>query len=338
MKKWILLACAILSEVTGSLSLKAALGHPGWYALVVAGFFCAFMFLAHSRDFGQEVHERRFEPTEAFVWAPRQELQLTCWGDNVRSLSVAGTFDDCQRLVKAAFADTALRAAHRLTSANSINIGRLLPQMAYYAWAVLQLPASSPPPVVVVPSGNLGNLTAGVLAQRRGVPLGHFVAATTVNDPLPRYLADGVFRPRPATPTLANAMDVGHPSNFERLTWLFDDDVRRMRTSISGVVVRDAEIRQGLRELKEQFGYVADPHTAVGYVGAREAMRRLPPGAPYVILGTAHPAKFPEVVEPVLGEAVPTPPALAARLAKRGQAGLIGPHLSELASALRHGF
>lgn len=267
-----------------------------------------------------------------------QEAQFATLGLNVTAVAVEGTFDECQRLVKAAFADRALAAEHRLTSANSINVGRLLPQMAYYAWAVQQLPASAPPPVVVVPSGNLGNLTAGVMAQRRGVPIAHFVAATTVNDPFPRYLAYGAYEPHAAVPTLANAMDVGNPSNFERMAWLFGNDVRRMRTSVSGVVATDLEIRKAMREMKEQFGYVADPHTAVGYLGARHGQRRLSSAAPVVILGTAHPAKFPEVVEPTLGAAAPLPASLAARMAMPGQAGLIGPNLDELARALRHGF
>lgn len=261
-----------------------------------------------------------------------QEVQFTTLGDNVSAVAVEGTFDDCQRLVKAAFADTTLGETYRLTSANSINIGRLLPQMAYYAWAALQLPAGSAPPIVVVPSGNLGNLTAGVMAARRGVPIGHFVSATTVNDPFPRYLASGSFAPQDAVPTLASAMDVGHPSNLERLAWLYGGDASQMRRDISGAVVTDDEVRSTMRTLHARHGYVADPHTAVGWMGAHKVGRG--DGAPVVVLATAHPAKFPEVVEPILGEAVALPPALAARLALEVRAVRIPPHLEALTAAL----
>lgn len=260
-----------------------------------------------------------------------QEVQFTTLGGNVSAVAVEGTFDDCQRLVKAAFADHVLVAAHRLTSANSINIGRLLPQMAYYTWAVLQLPAGAPPPTIVVPSGNLGNLTAGVMASRRGTPIARFISATTINDPFPRYLRTGAFTPQDALATLASAMDVGHPSNLERLQWLFGGDVAAMRAVIGGEVVTDAEVRDQMAATAAATGYVADPHTAVGLVAAG----RLPRGtAPVVVLSTAHPAKFPEVVEPVLGRSVPAPPALAARLTLPVEAVRIAPRLDLLAAAL----
>ena len=206
--------------------------------------------------------------------------------------------------------------------------------MAYYAWAAVQLPPGAPPPIVSVPSGNLGNLTAGVMATRRGVPLGRFVAPTTVNDPLPRFLESGRFEPRPATPTLANAMDVGHPSNLERLRWLFDDDVTAMREVIHGMVVSDDAIRVAIRALADDYGYVADPHTAVGFAGAQAAAAFADAGQPRVILATAHPAKFREVVEPVLGRPVPLPPALAARLDRPLHVREIAPALPALADAL----
>lgn len=260
-----------------------------------------------------------------------QEVQFTTLGDNVRAVAVDGTFDDCQRLVKAAFADAALRAAHRLTSANSINIGRLLPQMSYYASAVLQLPADAPAPTIVVPSGNLGNLTAGVMAVRRGTPIGHFLSATTINDPFPRYLTSGTFAPQDAVPTLASAMDVGHPSNLERLQWLFDGDAAAMARAISGDVVDDDAVRRAIASTAERYGYVADPHTAVGLVAAGRAPAS---GAPRIVLSTAHPAKFPEVVEPVLGRAVAVPPALADRLSLPVVATRIPPRLDALSRAL----
>lgn len=246
--------------------------------------------------------------------SPVQEAQFATLGDNVTAVAVDGAFDDCQRMVKEAFADATLARTLRLTSANSINIGRLLPQMAYYAWAVLQLPADAPPPIIVVPSGNLGNLTAGVLAQRRGVPIGGFVAATAANDPLPRFLASGHYDPRPSVATLASAMDVGAPSNFERLSYLFAGDVTAMRAVMTGVTVSDDDIRAALRELAGRFAYLADPHTAVAYLG-RPGGGAAAGAVPTVILATAHAAKFREVVEPALARVVPLPSALAERLA-----------------------
>ncbi|HUU34164.1 MAG TPA: threonine synthase [Vicinamibacterales bacterium] len=247
--------------------------------------------------------------------SPVQEAQFATLGGNVTAVAVDGVFDDCQRMVKQAFADAALARALRLTSANSINIGRLLPQMAYYAWAALQLPADAPPPIIVVPSGNLGNLTAGVLAQRRGVPIGGFVAATAANDPLPRFLASGRYEPRPSVPTLASAMDVGAPSNFERLSWLYRGDVAAMRAAMTWATVTDDDIRAAVRDLADRFGYLADPHTAVAYLGRPRRGANGAGAAPTVILATAHAAKFQEVVEPALARAVPLPPALAERLA-----------------------
>lgn len=259
-----------------------------------------------------------------------QEAQFATLGGNVTALAVDGTFDDCQRLVKEAFADAGLRAAHRLTSANSINIGRLLPQMAYYAWASLHA-RDGQRPLVVVPSGNLGNLSAGVLAARRGVPIGRFLAATTVNDPFPRYLATGTFTPQAARQTLASAMDVGHPSNFERLAWLYGS-VDAMRPAIAGAVVTDAEVRDAITSLAQRTGYVADPHTAVGYVAARAHLAR--EGGTAIVLSTAHPAKFPEVVEPAIGRSLEIPPALAERLAQPVLAHHIAAVLPALTAAL----
>jgi threonine synthase len=261
-----------------------------------------------------------------------QEAQFATLGDNVTAVAVEGTFDDCQRLVKEAFSDGALSTQYRLTSANSISVGRLLPQMAYYAWAVLQLPGEAPPPVVVVPSGNLGNVTAGLLAAHRGVPIARFVAATTVNDPLPRYLVSGRYEPAPAVPTLANAMDVGHPSNFERLQWLFGGDLAAMRAAVTGLAVTDDEIRAAMREMAAH-GYIADPHTAVGWVGAARAADA-DPGVPRVILSTAHPAKFGDVVAPVLGHEIPLPPALAERMAHRPLSWPAAPSLAAVTAVL----
>jgi threonine synthase len=265
--------------------------------------------------------------------SPVQEAQFATLGGNVTAVAVEGAFDDCQRLVKEAFADAAIAGAQRLTSANSINIGRLLPQMTYYAWAALQLPPGTPPPTIVVPSGNLGNLTAGVMAMRRGVPIGGFVAATTVNDPLPRYLASGRYEPRASTPSLASAMDVGAPSNFERLLHFFAGDVQAMRASMTGLTVTDDDIRGAIRALSDGQGYVADPHSAVGYLGGL-TLSPGPAGRPVVVLATAHPAKFREVVEPVLGRDVALPQALAERMTHAPLAVPAAPTLAALASVL----
>ena len=202
---------------------------------------------------------------------PVQEAQFATLGGNVTAVAVAGTFDDCQRLAKAAFASPELRARVRLTSANSISIGRLLPQTFYFAWAALQMPA---PPIVSVPSGNFGNLMAGLLAGWLGFPLRAFVAATTVNDAVPQYLATGEFEPKPSRPTLANAMDVGNPSNLERMRWFFGDDVEKMRRMVRGQAFTDDDVRAAIREVWDRYGYVCDPHTAIGYLGATRVGRR----------------------------------------------------------------
>ncbi len=254
-----------------------------------------------------------------------QEAQFATLGGNVTALAVEGTFDDCQRMVKEAFVDRELTRRVRLTSANSISLGRLLPQAFYYAYAAAQR-SDRERMTISVPSGNFGNLVAGVLAWRLGAPIDRFVAATTINDTVPRYLATGRLDPKPSVPTLANAMDVGNPSNVERLRWLFADDVARMRSMIVPSVHTDVEVRSAIGALYGTYGYVADPHTAIGYLGSvrdsQFAVRKTPgtPGTSGTLgtlfLATAHPAKFREVVEPVIGAPVPIPDALAAALAR----------------------
>jgi len=254
-----------------------------------------------------------------------QEAQFTTLGGNVAAVCVRGSFDDCQRLAKEAFANPDLSERLRLTSANSISLGRLLPQMFYYAWASLQLPNASRA-VVSVPSGNFGNLVAGVMAWKLGAPIDGFVAATTINDTVPRYFDSGHWEPRASVPTLANAMDVGNPSNFERLQWLFDHNLRAMKSCITTSVHTDDQVKDAIREVFERFGYVVDPHTAIAYLGARSRG---------LFLSTAHPAKFREVVEPIIGQDVPLPPALADALARpRLAQTLADPTLAELAKLL----
>lgn len=242
--------------------------------------------------------------------SPLQERQLATLGGNVVAVAVAGSFDDCQRLVKGAFADPALASRLALTSANSINIGRLLPQAVYYAHGVGQLPAGTGAPLVVVPSGNLGNLTAGILAERAGLPLRRFLAAVNANAVLPDYLASGVSRPRPSVATLANAMDVGDPSNLARLRDLFGDDPRRMGERIWASTHDDEAIRRTISAVHHRTGTLLDPHTAVGWLGLDAYRRATGDESPALLLATAHPAKFGEVVGEILGEPVPLPPAL----------------------------
>lgn len=257
--------------------------------------------------------------------SPTQEAQLTMFNDpatptNVSAYALAGTFDDCQRLAKAAFADAELRHRTRLTSANSINVGRLLAQMILYFHGAAQLRAKTGEEEIVmaVPSGNFGNLTAGLMAKRAGLPVRRFVAATNVNDIVPVYLKTGRFEPRPSVRTLANAMDVGNPSNFDRISWLYDGDVAAMRREIVGSRHDDAEVREAIRRVHERHGYVLDPHSAIAYLGltaGTERAFRAGPLRPAILLATAHPSKFAEIVEPIVGRTIDKPPPLAAALA-----------------------
>lgn len=242
----------------------------------------------------------------------RQRRQMTTLGDNVTAVAVDGTFDDCQRLAKDAFADPELRARCGLTSANSINIGRLVPQMLYYLHAARLLGWDAAPATFVVPSGNLGNLCAGLLARHAGMPTRGFVAATNRNHVFPDYLDSGDFVPAPSHPTVSNAMDVGDPSNLERIRWLFHDDVASLRHAVRGAWVSDEDTRACIGRVAREHGYVLDPHTAVGWQ-AMERLRQEDEG-PWVVLATAHPCKFPEVVEQATGSTLDVPTVLASRL------------------------
>jgi len=242
-----------------------------------------------------------------------QEKQLTALGGNITALEVDGTFDDCQAMVKSAFLDRALSESLNLTSANSINLSRLVPQSFYYLHAARQL-ADGVKPVFVVPSGNFGNLTAGLLAVRLGLPVARFVAATNRNDVVPAYLASGVYHPRPSEATVSNAMDVGAPSNFARMSALFGGSWDAMRGMISGAAYSDEETRAAIREVRERFGYVIDPHGAVGWLAARD-WRGNHPACETIVLETAHPAKFPEVMDAELGVGAVDVPERLARLA-----------------------
>jgi threonine synthase len=255
--------------------------------------------------------------------SPTQEAQLTMFNSedgNVRAYAVDGSFDDCHRLTKEAFANPDVRREVRLTSANSVNIGRLLPQMVYYFHAVAQAARMQPGAdlVVCTPSGNFGNLTAGLIARRAGLPIARFVAATNVNDVVPAYLESGIFTPRASVQTVANAMDVGNPSNFERMRWLYHDDLAAIRADITGCRYTDDDVKATIRRVYESRGYLLDPHSAIAYMGITHYMKQARgggeqgPGEPVgIFLATAHPAKFSEVVEPVLGRPIEVPSALA---------------------------
>ena len=240
-----------------------------------------------------------------------QEKQFTTLGENIAALEVAGSFDDCQRLAKQAFSDAALNQRMLLTSANSINIGRLLPQMFYYAAACQQLRANSGAFLVSVPSGNFGNLTAGILAKRVGLPLGRFIASTNANVVVPEYLRTGEFRARPGLQTLSNAMDVGDPNNFPRLLDLCGGRVEAVRREIWGHAATDEETLKAMKAIYERFDYIADPHTAVGFLGWEAYKREHSEAAQGLILATAHPAKFADVVGRAIGSAPPLPERLA---------------------------
>lgn len=247
--------------------------------------------------------------------SPRQAHGLGCFGDNVQALRVDGTFDDCQRLVKQALSDPALRERVPLGSANSISLGRLLPQTAYYAHTVLDHHAKHRQRLnFVIPTGNLGNALAAWLARRMGLPIGDIVLACNANDVLSRYLGGDDYAPRATRATLANAMDVGEPSNFERLRWWHGDDAE-LRASLRACRVDDAGIRDTIRSAPARYGVVPCPHTAVG-LRALAKLRAIGDTRPWAAVATAHPAKFESIVEPLVGHAVEPPAALAATLAR----------------------
>jgi threonine synthase len=266
--------------------------------------------------------------------SPTQERQLTCWGGNVRSLSVRGTFDDCQRMVKEAFADAQLRARMQLSSANSINLGRLLPQAVYYAATSLAIwRRHGERASFIIPSGNLGNVMACFWAQKVGLPIGDIVLAHDANRAVPDYFENGEWKPRASIATLASAMNVGNPSNMERVRTVFPrvDELREVASAYS---VDDHAIRERIRADFERYGRVWCPHTAV----AAEVYERLPAErrakGRWVLVSTAHPAKFREIVEPLIGREVAVPEALARLFARPTECTEIAADLASLRSAL----
>lgn len=244
--------------------------------------------------------------------SPLQEKQLTTSGHNIHALEVQGNFDDCQKMVKEAFTSKELQTLP-LTSANSINMGRLLPQSFYYAYAYAQLKESLDKQALrfCVPSGNFGNLTAGLYAWKWGLPAHSFIAATNANDVIPQYLLQGKFIPRPSVATASNAMDVGNPSNFERMEALFHSDIQEMRKTVSGYVVNDKLTLDTIQKVQSSWNYMMDPHTAVGFHAIQKYRSESSTlQDKIVLLSTAHPAKFNEIMEQACGEAAPLPARL----------------------------
>ena len=278
--------------------------------------------VATSGDTGSAVAQafHRVPDTRVVVLYPAgkvsdvQEAQMASMGDNILAIAVDGTFDDCQRLVKTAFADDELRRHVWLTPANSINLGRLLPQVFYYF--LLTGLGGARGPVVAVPSGNFGDLTAGLIAKRLGLPVRRFVAATNVNDAVPRYLRTGLYDPQDSIRTVANAMDVGAPSNFERMQWLYGGDLDALRRDVVGFAYDDARVVAEIGRVEREHGYLLDPHGAIGWLAINDMLRGEDDEAIGVFLATAHPAKFREVVEPAIGRPLPLPPVLAAAITR----------------------
>ncbi|NHM06917.1 threonine synthase [Flavobacterium sp. CYK-4] len=234
-----------------------------------------------------------------------QERQLTTLGQNIKALEVDGVFDDCQDMVKKAFLDESLDFKN-LTSANSINIARWLPQMFYFFFAYKQLKSLGKPLVVSCPSGNFGNICAGIMAKKLGLPIEHFVAATNVNDTVPQFLVTGKYEPKPSKATISNAMDVGNPSNFVRIQELYNNDLNAFQKDFTSFSYDDELTTETLKSIYVKTGYIAEPHGVVGYLGLKKEMQNHP-NAIGVFLETAHPIKFLDVVEPILKIELPIP-------------------------------
>jgi threonine synthase len=243
--------------------------------------------------------------------SPLQEKQLTGWGKNIMAIEVDGVFDDCQALVKQAFIDETLQGKYSFSSANSINIARLIPQSFYYFEGYKQLENKDKPVIFSVPSGNFGNLTAGVLAMKMGLPAKHLIAAINANETFYDYIQTGQYRARPSVPTISNAMDVGDPSNFARLHHLFGSTWNRIKDNISCYSYSDQQTKQAIKSLFNNYGYIADPHGALAYRACRDHQKTSPNENNYIFLETAHPAKFLESVEPLINQSIKLPAQLA---------------------------
>jgi len=245
-----------------------------------------------------------------------QEKQLTTLGNNIHALEVEGNFDDCQRMVKDAFADELLNKQLFLTSANSINVARWLPQQFYYFFAWKQWTDKDQPPVISVPSGNFGNICAGLLANHSGLPVEHFIAACNANDTVPAYFLSGNYSPKKAIATISNAMDVGDPSNFVRILEIFGYNIDELKNKISSFSISDAETKAAIKEVLAKENYLLDPHGAVAYIALNNYLSGNQ-NSKGIFLETAHPVKFYDVVEPVIGRPVPIPGSVEVQLAKQ---------------------
>ncbi len=243
-----------------------------------------------------------------------QERQLTTLGQNITALEVDGVFDDCQDMVKTAFLDNNLNNKN-LTSANSINIARWLPQMFYFFFAYKQLKKHNKPLIVSCPSGNFGNICAGILAKKLGLPIAHFVASTNANDTVPQFLENGIYNPKPSVVTISNAMDVGNPSNFVRIQEMYNNDLEEFKKDFTSYTYSDEETKLAMQNVYANTGYIAEPHGAVGYLGLKNEMRNFP-NSVGVFLETAHPIKFLDIVEPVLNVKLPIPQQIESVLGK----------------------
>ena len=248
-----------------------------------------------------------------------QEKQLTTLGQNITALEVDGTFDDCQDIVKRAFLDDDLTEKMALTSANSINIARWMPQMFYFLFAYKQLKSKNKPIVFSVPSGNFGNICAGMLAQKLGFPFAHFIASNNANNVVERYFKTNTYSPLPSIQTISNAMDVGNPSNFVRIQKLHDNNFEALKNNLTAYSFSDEQTKEALSAIYKGSGYIADPHGAVGYLGCKSYQEKNP-AAQTIFLETAHPTKFLDVVEAVIPEKIALPPQIQAVIEKEKSA------------------
>jgi threonine synthase len=263
--------------------------------------------------------------------SPLQKKQLTTYGQNIIALEVKGSFDDCQRLAKLVLVDEELNRQMRFSSANSINFGRLLPQSFYYFWAIslLKKMGIDKPPVFVVPSGNFGNILAGLMAKKMGLSVYQFIAATNSNDIVPKFLQTGRFFPKQSKHTISNAMDVGNPSNFARMLEMYGGSYRRMGKDITAFSVSDTETKNTIKNTYSETGYICDPHTAVGIAAALKHQKQ-DDNHPIVVLSTAHPAKFKEIIEPVIHHKIILPEQLRKVLNKKEKTRVINNNYEEL--------
>lgn len=251
-----------------------------------------------------------------------QEKQLTTLGQNIKALEVNGTFDDCQAMVKTAFLDEALTNHMQLTSANSINVARWLPQLFYFMFAYKQLHKQHKNIVFSVPSGNFGNICAGMMAQQLGLPIQHFVASNNANNVVTRYLISQLYEPKPSVQTISNAMDVGAPSNFVRIQEIYKNNFEYLKSNLTSFSYSDEETKEAMLEMYTKYNYVADPHGAVGYLGCKDYLKENPT-AHCVFLETAHPTKFLDVVETVIKTKQPLPPQIQAVMDKEKESVVI---------------